>query len=195
MTMPQEEKAFSPQESLQLIQSMIDKTRSSLSDSSFYFQLWGWLVFIAAIGQYILKVGLHSPYHMTTWYLMLPGVIISIIYSIRQQKREQVKTYVGESMRNLWMGLGLGFWVLIVIFSRMGWEYAHAFFMLFYGMGAFISGKFLQFRALLLGGLFTIALAAAAAFVDKDTRILLVALAILCTHLVPGYLLKRIKNK
>jgi len=42
------EENFSPEESLQFIQTMIDKAKDSVADKSFYFLLWGWLVFIAA---------------------------------------------------------------------------------------------------------------------------------------------------
>ena len=49
-----QEESFSPEESLQVIQTMIEKTKSKVVDNSFYFLLWGWLVFIASIGQFIV---------------------------------------------------------------------------------------------------------------------------------------------
>jgi hypothetical protein len=39
---------FSPEESLKVIQTMISQTKNSVADKSFYFLLWGWLVFIGA---------------------------------------------------------------------------------------------------------------------------------------------------
>ncbi|MEI9958066.1 MAG: hypothetical protein WDM90_17580 [Ferruginibacter sp.] len=48
-----QEENFSPQESLQLIQSMIAKTKRDMSDNSIHFLLWGWVTFVACIGQFI----------------------------------------------------------------------------------------------------------------------------------------------
>jgi hypothetical protein len=44
---------LSPQQSIDLIQSMIDKTKNTVADGSVFFLLWGWVVFIACILQYI----------------------------------------------------------------------------------------------------------------------------------------------
>jgi hypothetical protein len=41
------EEKFSPEQSLQLIQSMISKTKQDLSENGIYFLVWGWLTFIA----------------------------------------------------------------------------------------------------------------------------------------------------
>ncbi len=54
---------FSAQDSLRLIHSMIDKAKEKVSDNSFFLLLWGWLVFIAALAQYILLVFVEWPYH------------------------------------------------------------------------------------------------------------------------------------
>jgi hypothetical protein len=45
------EKELSPQESIELIQTMINKTKGVVADDSFYFLLWGWLVFACCLGQ------------------------------------------------------------------------------------------------------------------------------------------------
>jgi hypothetical protein len=43
---------FSPQESLLLIQSMINKAKSDLEENRFYFLLWGWMAFLAFLAQF-----------------------------------------------------------------------------------------------------------------------------------------------
>lgn len=40
------EENFSPQESLQLIQSMISKTKTNISENRFYFLFWGGLLLL-----------------------------------------------------------------------------------------------------------------------------------------------------
>lgn len=79
------EEKFSPEQSLQLIQSMISRTKQNMSDNSIYFLIWGWLTFIAFIGQFILKHILQHEKHYMIWLV----VIIGIIFSIYQGKKDE----------------------------------------------------------------------------------------------------------
>jgi hypothetical protein len=49
--MDNQPETLSPEESLQVIRTMIEKAKTTVADNSFYFLLWGWLVFIAALLQ------------------------------------------------------------------------------------------------------------------------------------------------
>lgn len=183
---------FSPQQSLQLIQSMIDKTKVSISENRFYFLFWGWLVFGAVLTQFLLKVVFLYEHHYLVWILTIPAVIITIVYSSRRHKSHTVKTYIGESMGYLWTGIGISFFVLSMIISNSpgGWSNGYPFFILFYGLGTFISGKLLQFTPLVAGGIFNWALAIACVFVPFDYQLLMAAAAILTSYIIPGYLIK-----
>ena len=96
----QEEK-FSPQDGLRIIQTMIDKTKEGLSDKSFYFLMWGWLAFIACLLQYFLMVVIRYQHHYLAWLLIMIGIVYSIIYNIRENRKIKVKTYTSESMSAL----------------------------------------------------------------------------------------------
>src|SRR5271163_3047044 len=98
--------SFSPEESLQVIQTMINQAKNSVADKSFYFLLWGWLVFIAAILQYTLKVIVRTEAHPYVWNIMFIGFIASAAYGSKQ-KNKQVKTYVEEGLRNIWACIGI----------------------------------------------------------------------------------------
>ncbi len=187
---------FSPQESLQLIHSMINKTKANLRTNRVYFLLWGWVSFIAIISQFILKVVLRYERHYLVWLLTIPAAIITIIYTIRARKDLGVKTYIGESMSHLWTGIGISFFILSLIISSTngGWNNAWPFFILFYGLGTFVSGRILQFSPLIIGGVFNWGLAIASIYVDFDYQLLLAAAAILTSYIIPGYLLGTNKN-
>ena len=43
---------FTPEQSLQLIRTMIEKVKQDVTENSFFLLLWGWLVFAAAILHY-----------------------------------------------------------------------------------------------------------------------------------------------
>jgi hypothetical protein len=190
------EEKFSPEQSLELIQSMIVKTKSSLGENKIYFLLWGWISFLAILGQFFLKVVLQYPRHYLVWLVTIPAVIITIIYSARRQKDRAVKTYIGESMSAIWTGIGISFFILSVILSQNdgGFSNGWPFFILFYGLGTFISGRLLKFSPLVIGGIFNWLLAVASLFVGFDYQLLIAAAAILTSYIIPGHLLGAKRN-
>jgi hypothetical protein len=99
-------------------------------------------------------------------------------------------------MASLWTGVGISFFVLTVIIStsKQGWMFSYPFFILLYGLGTYISGRILQFRPLLVGGIINWILACIAAFVHYDYQMLLAAIAILTSYIIPGHLLAAKKN-
>ena len=186
-----EQENFSPQESLQLIQSMIAKTRRDMSDNSIHFLLWGWITFVACTGQFILKNMLHYEKHYLVWWLVIPGVIVSAYLGMKESKKREASTYIGDSMKYLWMGMGISYFVLSMILSKMGWNTnIFPFFILLYGLGTFISGKLLQFKPLVFGGLCAWALAVASTFFNYDYQMLFAAVAILVSYIIPAYMLR-----
>lgn len=191
--MPEEK--FSPEESLRLIQSMISKTRQHMSDNSIYFLVWGWLTFIACTGQFVLKHILAYEKHYLVWLLVIVGIVFSIYQGRKDERRVKARTYVDDSMRNLWTGMGISFFVLGMILTRLGWgTVVFPFFIMLYGLGTFVSGSFLRFKPLIAGGLIASALAIIATFVSYDYQMLFGAAAILFSYILPAYLL-RSKNK
>lgn len=189
------EEVFSPQESLQLIQSMIAKTRKNMGDNSKHFLLWGWITFICCTGQFILKNVLNYEKHYMVWLLIIPATVLSIYFGIKDGKKKEATTYIGESMKYLWMGMGISYFVLSMILTRMGWNTnIFPFFILLYGLGTFISGKFLQFRPLIFGGMIAWILAIGSTFFNYDYQMLFGAAAILVSYIIPAYLLRN-KNR
>ena len=187
---------FNPHQSLDIIQSMIAKTKSNLGENRFYFLLWGWICFAAFLSQFFLKAILEYRHHYLVWLSTIPAMIITIVYSSRKDKRANVKTYIGESMGNLWMGIGISFFILSIIISNLpeGWFYAYPFFILFYGLGTFVSGRILQFRPLMIGGIFNWILAVVCIYIPFDYQLLLGAAAIFTSYIIPGLLLKTEKS-
>lgn len=185
------EENFLPQQSLALIHNMIAKAKNNLAENRVYFLFWGWLTFIAILAQFVLKVWLQYDRHYLVWLISVPAVIFTIIYSARHERKSGVKTFVSDSMGALWTGLGISFGVLSFLISRLpgGWENCWPFFILFYGLGTFVSGMIIQFRPLVVGGIFNWVLAIVCAFLPFDYQLLMGALAILTSYIIPGHLL------
>ena len=186
------EKELSPQENLQLIQTMINKTKDSVADDSFYFLLWGWLVFFCCITEFILKVYLQYPQHYFVWWLMPVGGVISGIYGSRQSKKQRVKSFVDEALSYLWIALAMAFIALIFInaLGQASWQSAFTYYILLYGIGTFVSGKLLRFPPLIIGGLINFVLAGVSVKFSYDYQLLIGSVAILISYIIPGHLLR-----
>ena len=186
---------FSPEQSLLLIQSMISKTKQNMSDNSIYFLIWGWLTFVAFIGQFMLKHILQYEKHYMVWLVVIIGIIFSIYQGKKNEKKVRAKSWVDENMSHLWLGMGISFFVLSMIITRMGWgTEMYPFFIMMYGLGTFVSGSFLQFRPLIIGGIIAWVLAIGSTWVNYDYQMLFAAAAILFSYIIPAYMLRR-KNK
>ena len=183
---------LTPQESLALIRSMINKTKDSVADDSFYFLLWGWLVFACCITEFILKVYYNYPYHYIVWWSMAVGGIISGIYGARQSKSQRVKSFVDEAVDYVWIALALAFIALVIINSLNGqsWQTAFTYYILLYAIGTFITGRLLRFNPLVIGGLINFGLAAVSIKFNYDYQLLIGGLAILISYIIPGHLLR-----
>jgi len=189
------EENFSPEQSLRLIQSMIGKTKQGMSDKSIYFLVWGWLTFIACTGQFILKHIYNYEKHYYVWLVVIIGVVFSFYQSYRDEKVKKVRTYISDSLKYLWIGMGISYFVLSMILSKIGWETSiFPFFILLYGLGTFISGCILQFKPLIIGGSCAWVLAIVAAYMEYDYQMLFGAAAILISYIIPAYML-RYRNK
>jgi hypothetical protein len=181
---------FSPDESLRLIRNMIDKTREGVYDNSKYFLVWGWGAFLACVSQFVLKVVYNRPDHYKVWFITFLCALISVVISLSDHKKERVKTYVGESMGYLWSGLGITFFVISLVFVKIGWQFCYPFFMVLYGLGTFVSGKILKYKPLVAGGSISFLLAAVSVWVSYDYQILCAAGALFASYIVPAHLLR-----
>ncbi len=185
------EENFSPQDSLRLIQSMITKTKQDISDSSIHFLVWGWITFIACTGQFVLKHIFNYEKHYLVWLLTIVGIIFSNWYSFKQEKTRTVKTYIGDSIKHLWIGMAIAYFVLSLILTVIGWNRpVFPFFILLYGLGTFISGNIIQFRPLVIGGIMAWVLAIGSVFANYDYQMLFGAGAILVSYIIPAYMLR-----
>lgn len=194
--MEKEEKELSPSESLALIQSMINNTKGEVAHDSFYFLLWGWLVFGCCLLEFFLKVNIQTPYHYTVWWLMPVGGVISGIYGASKSRKRRVHTFIDEALKYLWISIAFSYVVLLFVNSlngQGGWNTAFTYYILLYGIGTFVTGGLLRFKPLLIGGLINFVLAIICSRFSFDYQLLIAALAIFCSYIVPGHLL-RIKH-
>ena len=188
------EESFSPEQSIKVIQSMIEKTKQNLQENSFFFLLWGWLVFITAMLHFILMkfTDFQQPY--LVWNLMIIGVVASIVKGIKTSRKEVVKTFVGETMKYFGISMGIIYCSLAFIFGYFDlWIYSYPIYILIYAVACFFMGSLMQFRFLQIAGIACLLIMIASVYVSYSWQLLLLSAAVLIGYIIPGHILQ--KNK
>lgn len=183
------EQDINPGESLRVITSMIETAKHSICDQSAFYLLWGWAVMIGCLTQFFLLV-IEYPHHYYAWFITLVALPFHLYLMAKQGRKETVKTYIGEANKYLWSGLAFAFVVLNFIFFKIGWQYCYPFYILFYGIGTYVSGNLLKFKPFVVGGVACIIIAAFTAYLPFKLQILMMGFAILISYVIPGHMLR-----
>lgn len=193
--METQEPIMTPQESLQVIQNMINAAKRDTQGNAFHFLFWGWLVFITCMTQYLLITVFHVENSDRVWWSMVFGGIVSVIYSIKDNKAKGERTYSKYLLKHVWLAFGIS-WGIILFFGQMqSGTGVLSVCMILYGIGLYVSGAVLQFKPLMFGGSFNW-LCAIAGFFITDVQILLVlAIAVLGGYIIPGHILNKKRNE
>ncbi len=190
------ETPLSAEQSLQLIEGMINKAKNRFSDDSFLYLLWGWVILICSVGQFIiLKFSLFNNSGMI-WVLTWVAVVVQIIYLVKRKKKEKVKTYADELIGFLWMTFGISMLLLTFILGKTNtWAIMYPVVLMMYGIPTFLTGVVMKFTPLKVGGISCWVLSIIATFLAPIYMLLLVAIAMLTAWIIPGYLLRNLYKK
>jgi len=188
------EAAFSQEQSLELIQSMINKARNRYSENGHLHLLWGWAVFICSITQFLLLHFFQYPHHYLVWIAIWLVLIYQVIYIRRRKKNSKVRTYTDDIIGFVWITFVILMFLFGFLFGQiMGPEYYKFFnpaLLALYGMPTFLSGVILKARPLIVGGVSCWALSIIASFIPYEYQLLMLSLAVVLAWIVPGYLLQ-----
>jgi hypothetical protein len=189
-----QEENISGEESLAIIESMINKAKNQFSENGFMYLLWGWVILFCSLAQFILKTVIDYPKHYLVWMLTWVAVLIQIIYLTRRERRRKVKTYTDDIVGYVWM-------TFVILMVLTGFLIGRSpgirsetlitiIFLALYGMPTFLSGIILKFRPLVIGGICCWVLTIISVFVSPDYRLLFLAAAVVIAWIIPGYLLR-----
>ncbi len=192
---------FSPQESLQLIESMIKKAQNKFAENGHLYLLWGWVVFICGILQFVLLHFFQYKEHYSVWMITWVVAIYQIIYLKKKQKQKIVKTYYDEVIGYVWMSFVAAMFLIgfaITNISNIFDKYYLLFtpcIIVLYGIPVFLSGILLRFKALTYGGIgcWVLSFAASRSLVQLsyDYQLLFIPTAMLVAWIIPGYLMRK----
>lgn len=178
------------QESLELIREMIDRSRKTFERNSFYFLLWGLLMLVAGIVEYILIKSSFSHFWIGWPVLSALGGIVTAIYSMRREQKRAGASFTDSVMGYAWMAYGIS--LLCIIFAAVAVnENPSTFVLLLTGLPTFFTGFILRHTPLKLGGLVFWIAGIASIFAPGESVSLIFSTAILLGYLIPGYTLMK----
>ena len=196
------EKAMTPEESLQIIQKSITTSRKNMKQGSFYYLLWGWVLLAASlICYFVLRYLINNEmYEGMYWKSMLcwivpiaVGFVIQMIQKGKQRKESIVRTHIQRHMFAMWLAAGITFLILVFICYFQD-VYPTPFILAGVGLVTFMSGIMIRFTPLMIGGIIFSAAAVLAAFSNGLDQLLIFGVALVPGYLLPGYLLRISKN-
>ncbi len=182
-------------QSLQIISEMIQTAKHNLSSNSFYFLLWGWAVFAASILHYVLGMVNFELAYLPWPVLMFGSTIASGIYGYRDSRRTKTKSYFDNFFATMWISITAAIFLSLLLITQIAdFRASYMSVMILYGLGTMVTGVLIRYIPLIVGSIIVWLCAMAFLWVDFPNALLLMAFAILCSYIIPGYMLKSRKT-
>lgn len=189
-----QEENITEQQSLAIIESMINRAKNQFTENGFAYLLWGWVILFCSLSQFVLRYMVHYPRHYLVWMLTWLALAVQIVYYAKKGKQKTVKTYTGEIMGYVWMTFAITLLLAGTLASKelqpQQYYVANIIILILYGMPTFLSGIILQFRPLIAGGISCWILSLIALFLPPEFVVLMISAAVVLAWIIPGYLLR-----
>src|SRR4028118_1978706 len=109
-----EERKLTEQESLQLIQQMIQVAKEDHHENGDGWLIWGWLLFLASLSSAVVSYLQLKHYVSWIWTATLGvGFVIYILFHVFRTREEKVKTYVQELLDRFGAGFFISLFTMI----------------------------------------------------------------------------------
>jgi hypothetical protein len=186
---------LSPQQSLQLIESMINRAKDKFAEDGSMYLVWGWLVFTCSLLQFVLLHIVQYERHYDVWLATIPVFIYQFFYIRKKHKQQKVVTYTDSIIGYIWLTFAIVIVMLgfLVGFLTTGEYYTHIIHILLavYGMPVFLTGVIVKFKPLVTGGIACWILCIISTFIKNyDYQFLCIPAAMMIAWIIPGYLLR-----
>ncbi|QES87796.1 hypothetical protein [Rhizosphaericola mali] len=182
-----EDKELTEIESFQLIQDMINKSRSSVMDKGTWPIYWGCTIAFCSFFLYFqLLFKWKMPFNI--FYLTYIALAIMIFVIIKNSKHKNVSSHSQRPIAYTWIAY-------VIAINIMGFDpqtnYSGISFMVLYGIPTFITGGIMNYKPLILGGISCWILAIIGFFCNGLTQIMLEGFAAIAAWVIPGLMIRR----
>jgi len=195
-TIQQNYDSFDENQSLQVIKEMIQVSQKKLKNDGVLFILWGWIIFYNYISWYVINeiVTTYQIYMGFEYFakgLVVFAFAFTIYYIFRKSKK--VTTYIGISLRYVWISLIICLSLVNLIIFNVIHEFnaalQHPVFMVFMAFAVVVTGGILRYKLIILGGAVFGLLAYLCTYLSIEKQMLIEAVAWLIAFIIPGHYL------
>ena len=181
-------------EEIRFIKEMIEKTKRDTAESWIFFFIWGVVIILAIIGNYVLVFIEKTSWIWLNWIVFMGiGVMYAMFYGIRMQKLQGIKTYAQTAVGYLCFACGMAFLLVGFIFPILN-VYSYGVITLLIsviaGILVFVIGGIYEWSLLKWCGIIWWLGALGMILVHWHYRALLFIPLIIVGYLVPGFVLR-----
>ena len=198
------EKEFNEQDSLRIINEMINQAKNNFKRSSSTLVLfWGYLVSLIAIANFVLLRALDNPVQsFWVWSATAVGWVVSFFIQRNIDRTAIVKTHIDAIIKYIWLGFGISMTVLLVIFWTLRLEHNAQFVyltplsMIMSGLAQFATAIACRYKPYYWGAV-VFWLGAIACMISVhvfkaiDYQFLLLALTMIIGFIIPNHILNK----
>ncbi|MEO9211039.1 MAG: hypothetical protein ABI208_08070 [Ginsengibacter sp.] len=190
--MMKNEKEMTEMERLELISSMINKAKNNFAENGVLYLLWGWVILVCCITQFIAVHFFNYPYAHFVWFLTWIVVLFQIFYLKKKKKLQKARTYTNEINSMVWLVFFICMMLMVFISLQLkNYEMINPLLLVLYGVPTFLSGVIMKFKPLIFGGICCWVLSIISPFILYEYQMLLIAAAVIAAWIIPGYLLQK----
>lgn len=184
-----EEKNITEQESLAIIDEMIQRAKNSYIDNGIVPLFWGVLITFCSLFLYC-EIKFKFDIHFDIFLLALIACLPSIYYSLRNRKAKGFVSHTDITMRAVWgtflIGIFFGSW-----YNSASQSSHIPYFIFMYSVPTYITGVVCKFKPMTIGGIIVWVLAFISCKVSTPNNLLLMAASATVAWLIPGIILRR----
>ena len=187
---------FDERKSLETIQEMLKVSKRKFQSDGILLIVWGWIMTIHYMVSFLLEYSnfatqlKHGIKYFITG-LVFTGFAFTLYYIIQQRKK--VQTYIGVSLRYVWVNMFVSLVLVNVIQFRvlreMNFELQHPIFMVIIAFATVVTGGILRYQLIVFGGIAFALLALIASRLPLESQLLMESIAWLIAFIIPGHIL------
>ena len=193
------EQNFTHEQSLTLINEMINRARNNVITKGYSLIYWGYVTAVLAIANFILwQMFDNTSNSFHVWLVMIPAMVAGYFIERRSQREKLVKTQIDHIVGMIWAGFFISFVVFTVVIHVIAYrtECLNIFalnipvILTMFGMGHFVNACAFRFKMWYAFAAVSWAGAiACCAFLQVEMHLIIFAVCMIAGLAVPGHIL------
>jgi len=190
-----EEKNLNSKESLELIAQMIQATKSKLKKGgSIYFLVWGYVALLTTIAVYTALTLSHNQIYNWIWFA-IPLIGIPLMSIIQRKTPRHAFTFIERVIGYVWMVIGGVVMIVPIISIFVDFRFPVLTVIgILLSVGVTLTGLIIEFKTYWISGILCIALSFSTLFFAGMNQIIIYAIIIIFSMIIPGHVLKHKEN-